>query len=92
MSSDQVNADPADVRKLAAALHDLERKVLEATKQAHQAIDRANWHDRQKQMFETRYRDFHKHTTSFVSGQVREFAKSLNALAADLERAKAHRF
>jgi hypothetical protein len=92
MSSDLVNADPNDVRKLAAALQELERKVLEATKHGRQAIDRANWHDRQKDTFEARYQDFQKHTTGFVSGQVRDFVKSLNALAADLERARARRF
>lgn len=92
MSSDLVHADPNDVRKLARELQQFERKVTEVSRQAQRAIDRANWHDSQKDRFAARYKDFHRQTNSFVAGQVRGFVKSLNALASDLDRAKRHRF
>jgi ABC-type transporter Mla subunit MlaD len=92
VSSDLVNADPNDVRKLARALQQYEEKVTELTKQTQRAIDQANWNDGQKERFAARYKDFNNQTNRFVSGQVRDFVKSLNALAADLERAKGHRF
>jgi uncharacterized protein YukE len=90
--SDLVNADPNDVRKLARALQQFEQKVNDANKQAQRAIDQANWHDSQKDRFASRYKEFHKQTNNFVAGQVRDFVKSLNSLAADLERAKSRRF
>ena len=90
--SDLVNADPNDVRKLAKALQQFEQRVNDANKQAQRAIDQANWHDGQKDRFAARYREFHRQTNNFVAGQVRDFVKSLNSLAADLERAKSRRF
>lgn len=90
--SDLVNADPNDVRKLARALQQFEQKVNDANKQAQRAIDQANWHDGQKDRFASQYKDFQRQTNSFVSGKVRDFVKSLNSLAADLERAKSRRF
>jgi hypothetical protein len=92
MSSDLVHADPADVRKLARELEQFQQRVKDVSKQAQKAIDHANWHDGQKERFAQRYRDFHRQTERFVDGQVRDFVKSLNALAYDLERAKSHRF
>jgi hypothetical protein len=92
MSSDHVHANPDDVRKLARALQQFEQKVTEVSKQAQRAIDQANWHDGQKDRFAARYKDFNNQTNRFVGGQVKAFVKSLNALAADLERAKSHRF
>lgn len=92
MSGDLVHANPGDVRKLAKSLQQYEQKVVDASKQAQKAIDRANWNDRQKSQFEERYRNFHKQTNSFVATQVRDFVKSLNALASDLERARSRRF
>lgn len=92
MSSDQVNADPADVRKLAKALQQYETKIMDLNKQTLRAIDQARWNDRQKDQFASRYKDFNKRTNSFVSGEVRDMVRSLNALAHDLDRAKSHRF
>ena len=91
-ASDAVNADPADVKKLAAELEKYRQRTHEASKQARDAISRANWHDRQKQQFEERFRDFQRQADRFVDGQVQEFVKQLRALAHDLERARAHRF
>jgi len=91
MSRDIVHADPKDVRKLADALQQFEQKVTEASRHAQKAIEQANWHDSQKDRFAERYKGFHRQTNNFVGGQVKEFVKSLNALAADLERAKSHR-
>jgi hypothetical protein len=90
--SDLVHADPNDVKKLASALRKYEEEVMAASRKALQAIERANWQDRQKQQFASSYRDFHRQTEHFVRGRVRDFVKSLNSLADDLERAKRHRF
>jgi hypothetical protein len=92
MSPDLVRADPKDVRKLANALQQYEQKLLEISKQAQSAIDRANWHDGQKDKFAARYKDFHKQTNKFAGEQLQQFVKQLNALATDLERAQSHRF
>jgi hypothetical protein len=90
--SDAVNADPADVKKLASALQHYQQQIADASKQARQAIERAHWQDRQKQQFESRFRDFQGQTDRFVGAQVKDFVKQLNALAGDLERARSHRF
>lgn len=90
--SDAVHADPADVKKLASALQQYQQRINDASKQAQQAINRANWKDRQKQQFEDKFRDFQRHTDRFVDAQVKDFVKQLNALATDLENARSHRF
>jgi|GEM_PF-5689934 len=90
--SDLVHADPADVKKLARALEQYQQRINEASKQARHAINRANWKDKQKYQFEDRFRNFQKQTDHFVGAQVKDFVKQLNALAADLERARSHRF
>jgi uncharacterized phage infection (PIP) family protein YhgE len=90
--SDAVHADPADVKKLAKAMQQYQQRVNEASKQARKAIDQANWKDRQKQQFEGSFRNFQKQTDRFVGSQVKDFVKQLNALAADLEKARSRRF
>jgi soluble cytochrome b562 len=90
--SDAVHADPADVRRLAKAMEQYQQRVNEASKQARQAINHANWKDKQKQQFESRFRDFQHKTDSFVGAEVKDFVKKLNALASDLDRARSHRF
>jgi hypothetical protein len=90
--SDAVHADPADVKRLAKELQHFQQRVNEASKQAEKAINRANWKDRQKQQFENRFHEFQHQTDRFVGTQVKVFVKQLNALAADLERARSHRF
>jgi F0F1-type ATP synthase membrane subunit b/b' len=90
--SDAVHADPADVKKLASALQQYHQKITDASKQAQQAIGRADWHDRQKQQFEGKFKDFQRQTDRFVGSQVKEFVKQLNALASDLEKARSHKF
>lgn len=90
--SDLVHADPGDVKKLTRALQQYQQRINEASKQARQAIDRANWKDKQKQQFEDKFRNFQKQTDHFVGAQTKDFIKQLNALAADLERARSHKF
>lgn len=90
--SDVVHANPDDVKKLAKALERLEQQLLQATKEATKAIDRADWRDGRKDQFEARYQDFTKRTNSFVSGELRQMVKGLNNLAQQLERARGQRF
>lgn len=92
MSSDVVHADPNDVRKLAKALQQFERQITLVSRETLRAIDRANWHDRQKDQFVARYKDFHKKTNGFVGGEVKQMVKALNNLALQLDRARSQRF
>lgn len=92
MSSDLVHADPNDVRKLAKALERFQREITDISKQARRAIDRANWHDRQKDQFTARYKDFERRTNSFVGGEVKQMVHALNNLATQLDRARSQRF
>jgi hypothetical protein len=86
--SDLVNADPADIRKLAAALESYRRQVTEAGSSARKALDAAHWHDRQKQAFEARYRDLQRHLDSFMSTEVATMVRTLNELARKLDDIK----
>jgi hypothetical protein len=90
--SDVVHANPQDVKKLAQALTHLEQELLQATKAASRAIDRADWRDGRKDQFVARYNDFNKKTNSFVGGELRQMVKGLNNLAQQLERARDQRF
>lgn len=92
MSSDLVNVKPEDVRKLAHALDQFAQQMRDANKQARRAVDAAQWNDRRKDQFLARYSDFGKRLDGFVSGEIRDMVKSLNALAVDLERVRSHRF
>lgn len=92
MSSDVVHADPADVKRLAKSLQQFEQRITQVTKEGLRAIERANWHDRQKDQFTARYKDFNKRTTSFVGGEVKQMVSSLNKLATQLEKAQSQRF
>jgi hypothetical protein len=92
MSSDGVHADPKDVRKLARALQDFELKITEISRQGQRAIDSANWHDRQKEQFAARYRDFNRQTSRFIGNEVKQMVKQLDQLARDLEQAQSRRF
>jgi sugar diacid utilization regulator len=92
MSSDGVIADPNDVRRLAKELQRFETEMLQLIKSAHKAIDRANWHDRQKEKFVAQFRDFERQNQRFVNERTKQFVASLNGLASDLERAQSRRF
>ncbi len=85
MSSDGVNASPGDVKKLAAALANYQRDVVTAGKAVQSALNSAQWHDRQKDQFEVRYRDLQKTLDRFMSTEVQGMVKSLNELARRLE-------
>lgn len=91
MSSDGVNASPGDVKKLAAALTRYQRDVGAAGKAVQGALNSANWHDRQKDQFEARYRDLQKTLDRFMSTEVQEMVKSLNELARRLEEIRSMR-
>lgn len=91
MSSDGVNASPEDVKKLAAALSRYHADVTAAGKQVQGALSSANWHDRQKDQFEARYRDLQKTLDRFMSKEVQGMVKSLNELARRLEDVRSMR-
>lgn len=85
MSSDGVNASPEDVKKLAAALTKYHADVTAAGRHVQGALSSANWHDRQKDQFEARYRDLQKSLDRFMSNEVQAMVKSLNDLARRLD-------
>lgn len=91
MSSDLVHADPNDVKKLARALQQYQQRIKEVSKQTENAINSANWHDRQKDQFTAHFKDLNRRTRNFVDGEVKQMVNSLTRLANDLERAKSHR-
>lgn len=80
-----VNASSVDVRRLGAALRRYEQDVKQVSRRVEGAIRAANWHDRKKEQFEIRYRDFQKGVDRFMSSQVQEMVRSLNDLAQKLE-------
>ncbi|MGH3276547.1 MAG: hypothetical protein ACRDNZ_19740 [Streptosporangiaceae bacterium] len=85
MPDGSVNADPESVRKLAGALARYERDVAAASRSVQAALASANWHDRQKQQFEQRYRDLQRSIDGFMSSEVQAMARSLNELTQRLE-------
>jgi hypothetical protein len=90
--SDLVHADPRDVRRLANDLRQYEEKIKQLRKDTQRAIDRANWKDNQKQMFQASFNEFGRSTSRFIEQKVQTYVKSLNSLADDLERAQRRRF
>lgn len=83
-----VNADPADVRKLAKALERYQADVRQAAKSAAGAVAGAKWNDPQKAKFEARLRDHQRQLERFVSADVEHMVRSLNQLAGKLEEIK----
>ncbi|HSL73888.1 MAG TPA: hypothetical protein VK853_05460 [Ilumatobacteraceae bacterium] len=81
----EVNASSADVRKLAAALKQYKEETKQVGRRVDGAIRSANWHDKNKDQFETRYRDFTRQIDRFMSTQVEDMVRSLNDLARKLE-------
>jgi uncharacterized protein YukE len=90
--SDLVHANPRDVRRLANDLRQYEEKIKQLSKDTQRAIDRANWKDNQKQMFQASFNEFGRSTSRFIEQKVQTYVKSLNSLADDLERAQSRRF
>lgn len=91
MATDGVHASPADVRKLAAELGKYQKAVNAAGKQVQSALGAANWHDKQKDGFEARYRDLQKSIDRFMTGEVQAMIKGLNELARRLEEIRSMR-
>lgn len=85
MSHDGVHASPEDVKKLAAALTSYQKDVVAAGKRVQSALGSANWHDRRKDQFESRYRDLQKTLDRFMANEVQDMVKSLSELARRLE-------
>lgn len=85
MSNDVVNASPADVRKLAAALNAYKQEVAAASAKVRGALGSANWNDSRKAQFEARYRDLQQRIDGFMSGEVDQMVKTLNELARRLD-------
>lgn len=90
--TDHVNADPSAVKQLARSLEHYQQEIKDASKRAQQAINRANWNDGQKRQFEDTFKNFQRQTDSFVGSKVKDYIRTLNTLASDLERARSHRF
>jgi hypothetical protein len=90
--ADRVNASPADIKKLAAALGAYKREVSAAGKKVQGALAAANWHDPQKHQFEGRYRDLQRSIDGFLNGEVDAMIKNLNTLAAKLAEIQSVRF
>ena len=59
--------------------------VSAAGKQVQSALGAANWHDKQKASFETRYLELQKAIDRFMSGEIQTMVKSLNELARRLD-------
>jgi hypothetical protein len=91
MASDMVNASPADVRKLAAALNAYKQEVVAASKTVRGALGSANWNDSRKAQFESRYQDLQKRIDGFMSGEVDQMVKMLNDLARRLDEIRSIR-
>lgn len=91
MTTDGVHASPVDVRKLAAELGKYQKAVNDAGRQVQAALGAANWHDKQKDSFETRYRDLQKSIDRFMSGEVQTMIKGLNEFARRLEEIRSMR-
>jgi Skp family chaperone for outer membrane proteins len=91
VADDLINVKLDDVKALARALQHYGEKMKQANKEASNAIARAHWHDKQKDQFETRYRDFQRRINSFVDGEIKEMSKSLNRLASDLDHIRSRR-
>lgn len=85
MSNDVVNASPADVRRLAAALNAYKQEVAAASKKVRGALGSANWNDSRKAQFEARYRDLQQRIDGFMSSEVDQMVKTLNELARRLD-------
>jgi hypothetical protein len=85
MANDMVNASPADVRKLAAALNTYRQEVIAASKKVRGALGSANWNDSRKSQFESRYQDLQQRIDGFMSGEVDQMVKLLNDLAGRLD-------
>ena len=91
MPTDGVHANPDDVKKLAAALSVYQSEVAAAGKKVQGALNAANWHDRQKDNFEARYKDLQKSIDRFMSGEVAAMVKGLNELARRLAEIRSMR-
>jgi uncharacterized protein YukE len=90
--ADRVNANPADIKKLAAALGAYKGEVSAAGKKVQGALAAANWHDPQKDKFEARYRNLQSSMNRFLDGEVDVMIKNLNTLAAKLAEIQSVRF
>lgn len=91
MATDGVHARPADVKRLADALTTYQTDVAVAARKVQGALNAADWHDRQKDAFEARYRDLQKSIDRFLSGEVATMVKSLKELARRLEEIRSMR-
>lgn len=86
--SDLVNASPDDVRRLAGALRNYQQQVANASRSVQKALASANWNDRQKQRFESRYRELQKSIDRFMNDEVVSMVSTLNELARKLDDIK----
>jgi hypothetical protein len=86
-----VHADPDAVRALASALARYQREVNTAGRAVTAALARANWHDRQKQQFEERYRELQHGIDRFMATEAQSMIVRLNDLARRLDEIRSMR-
>lgn len=85
MSEGRVVADPESIRRIASALAEYQRDIIDAGKSVEGALKDAEWNDHRRDEFEEGYLDFKRKVEVFVESEVQEMAKGLNLLAAQLE-------
>jgi hypothetical protein len=88
---DGVHGDPESVRMLASALARYQRDVSTAGRAVNAALARANWHDRQKQQFEERYRELQHAIDRFMATETQTMIVRLNDLARRLDEIRSMR-
>lgn len=83
-----VNANPADVRKLAAELKRYQDEVRQAGKQVQNALGAARWQDDQKDKFAFKYNDLQRQVERFTGAELEQMIRYLNQLASKLDEIK----
>ena len=91
MSSDMVNVNPEDLKRLEKALERYQQAVKDAGKQVQKELDRVRWHDRQRDAFEAKLKGIDRTVQSFFDGDVKTMRTYLNNLYRDLEQLRARR-
>ena len=85
MSSDRINANPEDVRKLASALTQYQKDVASQSSRVRAALRSAEWEDARKAQFEASLQDLQRSIDRFLISEVEQMVRRLNELARRLE-------
>ena len=81
MTGNGVNVRPEDVKKLASALLNYEKQVMQAGKDFQRALESASWSDPQKARFASKFSDFQKKVNGFVANDSKPMLRYLNEYA-----------